>query len=466
MNYEEYMNTLSEQISNKRAKELVCKEYADHIADQTESYEAEGLNHEDAELLAVKEMGDPVEAGMALNKIHRPKFPIGMIAVVIVLTVIGICMQGIIFPNINNYDVSHNYIYNTIFYNVIGFGIMLVFLYCDYSILTRHAYLIYIVLYVGGSIYQFLFIRGNYSREISINYYMWTLYPVVFAALLYRNKDRGMRGLIRCIGLTLLVGLIRLFSETIWSAGLIECVVIVTFTMYFAVYKGLFGQKKGRLYMVSSLLLAPFMALGVLSIYWVNHPESCILAEYQRARMEALLYPERYPDGIGYVPGVLRQMATDYSLFGNKMLPLDSMENTRLYSTFILSSIFSWFGIVVGVLVIALLIGFGIRAFMISVKQKNRIGMVLGTACSLSILIRCAVFIGINFGHAIFYTTAIPFLSYGLGGAVINSVMVGIILCVYRNSNILAEKENKKAGPIKKKFIKKAMENLEAELHM
>lgn len=451
MNYEEYMTTLSEQISNKRAKELVKKEYADHIEDQAKSFESEGLNQNDALLLAVKEMGDPVEAGVALNKIHRPKFPYGMMAVVLILTVIGIWMQGIIFPYIDNVVVSHDYIYKTIFYNVIGIGVILAILYLDYSVITRGAYLLYAAAILGHAA-VWIWGAGNYYVRIRMVYYEWLIYPVIFAALLYRNKDKEMKGLVRCIILTLFYFLCQFMLGHGINGGMLECIFIVTFVMYFAIYKGLFGKRKKRLYAMSSLFIIPVLAFGMTSVYWVNHPEISPLAEYQRARLEALLYPANYPYGTGYVPSQLRQMTQNYSLFGNQALVLDRLNNADLYSTFILSSIFSWFGIIVGVLVIALLIGFCIRAFIVSGRQNNRIGMILGFVCSISIFLRCIVFILVNFGYGVYYTISVPFLTYGISTTVINSVMVGIILCVFRNSSILAEQAAKPEGWVKKKI--------------
>ena len=71
MEYTEYMETLKEQIQNKRARSLVAEEIRGHIEEQAKEYQAEGMSKEDAEREAVRQMGDPVETGCALNRIHR-----------------------------------------------------------------------------------------------------------------------------------------------------------------------------------------------------------------------------------------------------------------------------------------------------------------------------------------------------------------------------------------------------------
>ena len=66
MEYTEYMETLKEQIQNKRARSLVAEEIRGHIEEQAKEYQAEGMSKEDAEREAVRQMGDPVETGVEI----------------------------------------------------------------------------------------------------------------------------------------------------------------------------------------------------------------------------------------------------------------------------------------------------------------------------------------------------------------------------------------------------------------
>lgn len=61
MNRTEYLESLTEQIRNKYAKELVRTEICAHIEDQKEAYLLEGKEEEEAENMAVREMGNPVD---------------------------------------------------------------------------------------------------------------------------------------------------------------------------------------------------------------------------------------------------------------------------------------------------------------------------------------------------------------------------------------------------------------------
>ena len=97
MEYEEYMASLTEQIHDKRAKQLVEKEIANHIEEQAEMYEADGIEYGTAIQEAVRQMGNPVETGTALNQIHKPKMPWVMLGIVTVLMFSGILMQAVVF---------------------------------------------------------------------------------------------------------------------------------------------------------------------------------------------------------------------------------------------------------------------------------------------------------------------------------------------------------------------------------
>lgn len=69
---QEYLKSLTEQIRTKRARTMVAEEVEAHIEDQKQDFMAHGLG-EEAESMAVIEMGDPVEAGVKLDRVHRPK---------------------------------------------------------------------------------------------------------------------------------------------------------------------------------------------------------------------------------------------------------------------------------------------------------------------------------------------------------------------------------------------------------
>ena len=88
---QEYLETAAAQIRWKRARSVVMPELRRHLEDQRDAFAAEG--HEDAEGLAVEEMGDPVTVGTELDSIHRPRPQWGLLALTMLLALCGALLQ-------------------------------------------------------------------------------------------------------------------------------------------------------------------------------------------------------------------------------------------------------------------------------------------------------------------------------------------------------------------------------------
>ena len=84
MKTEEYLKKLTDQIRCAKARAAIAEEMRGHIDEQKHAYMSVGMEAEEAEEAAVKEMGDPVEAGSLLDGIHRPRMAWGMIGLIAV----------------------------------------------------------------------------------------------------------------------------------------------------------------------------------------------------------------------------------------------------------------------------------------------------------------------------------------------------------------------------------------------
>lgn len=442
MTYEEYMSELEEQIKNKKAKDLVRQEFENHIEEQKESYMVEGMAEETALTEAIRQMGDPVAAGQALNRIHRPKFPLRLLALAIILTIFGVCMQGIIFshvdlgyhaPNSQNVWIlpSFHYLGKTILFNILGLGIIIAMLYLNYNLFIKFIFIfygIYLCFVAAGG-----FIIVDYHSYWSYNYSLWMVYPLIFAGLLYRFKDKGIGGIFICEALTLAIFLAKILfpGNVTFSSAVIECYVIIIFLLFLSIKKGIFGAPGKKLYAAGLLMFLPAFSLCLLP--W--------MPPYYTARLKSMLlfFTGTQLEGEGYyLVNHLRENIPQYSLIGGSTLP-DYISPGELYTNFMLTSAFSWFGIIPGLMVVVLLILFCLMALKSALRQRNRMGMLLGSACGISILVRVLAYTFSNLGYGEYYTISVPFLAYGGINILLNAVYVGFVLCVFRNTNILKE---------------------------
>ena len=162
---------------------------------------------------------------------------------------------------------------------------------------------------------------------------------------------------------------------------------------------------------------------------------------YLYDRLLTALGLQHTDDGPGFTRLALQYEQTRFSLFGGSSVS-DRLPREELYSTYLLHSIFLWFGIAAGILIIAALAFFALYSMHCALRQSNRLAMLLGTAASGVLLLELFNYVLTNFGINLFYTASVPFLSYGLTGTVANSILVGILLGIIRNRNVLYEKES------------------------
>ena len=106
MRREEYLHTLTEQIRCKMARGTIEQEINDHIEDQKEEFLSEGMSQTEAEEAAVREMGDPVEVGLEMDRIHRPTMAWGMIALIVGLSLAGYLLRSVMYQTVLGIEQS------------------------------------------------------------------------------------------------------------------------------------------------------------------------------------------------------------------------------------------------------------------------------------------------------------------------------------------------------------------------
>lgn len=441
MEYEEYMASLTEQIHDKRAKQLVVQEIENHITEQAEVYETEGMSHAAAIKEAVRQMGNPVETGIALNQIHKPKMPWMMLGITVFLMLSGIIMQAVVFEAGKSSKWNLNWeklLPQTIGNNLLGFVIIMLLLYVDYNFIAKYAYKIYVV-YMIGMFAWLVVVNMNIwaSPSITTYYGLQMFLPIVFAGIVYRNRNRGWKG----IGICLLLA----FAEFAWHIigwellgdsfyysyypALAESIIIILLLFYLGIWKGIFGRDRKN---QSIFLTVTIFAMTVAGIVFMKNTGG--MGTYILRRFRNIFVKE----DSAYLNILLQEGIARADWFGGGILVGNEPESLN-YSTLLLNGVFTYFGKFAGIVVIVVFIAFIGLALKMSLKQSNRIGFLLGTACTMSILVRFMAYVAINLGCAMWWTTLVPFFSYGKVGAVMNGIYIGLILCVYRNSRILHE---------------------------
>ena len=181
---EEFLKTITDQIRCVKARDGVAREIKDHILDQAAAYEKSGDDHSAALEKAVRDMGDPVEIGVALDAVHRPQFDWKMLALTLLLNIAGlIVMYGAFGSERFSRQCA---------YTVLGFAITIGMCFIDYTFIGRCSHIIYIAMTAVMFLCAFTGRRINgilRNCKKPADFVLYGVYNVeIFRQAAYRNK--------------------------------------------------------------------------------------------------------------------------------------------------------------------------------------------------------------------------------------------------------------------------------------
>ncbi len=453
-NINEYLDTLSEQIRCKKARPLVVEEIKNHIEDQAAAFERSGAVREDALARAVAEMGDPIQTGVELDKVHKPKMQWSIILMVVLLCLLGMIMQLVIFkvetPSDNGLPaVSGNYMIQTVLNTFISIAVMIGVCMLDYTFLGKHPVALWLILCISMLLIDVLCDGGmvwfTYYGVLRYKYCFTTLLVPLFAAVVFFCRNHKLSGLFKCIGFALLW---PLCSGGISASTFVEYSLCILIILSAAVLKGWFVSNRSGINTTAkkglqlAILWIPSVLLPVcIIISALCFGESTpFLADYQAARIRAMFgLLENSEATVSYTLFTTRDILSDVSFLGGGELPFENLP--AIQNDYIVTCMFTYFGFAVTILILTLMAVFLFKAFHVSLRQKNQMGHIISLGCAGALLLKSVIYLCSNIGIAMPFTQmSMPFLSYGLSNAIINAVLVGLLLSVFRNTDIVSEK--------------------------
>lgn len=434
---EDYLELLKEQIRCKKAKSLVAEEMENHIEDQKDSYILEGYDEHTALMKSLEQMGDPVAVGKQMDKIHKPRMEWHTLLLVLALCVLGIIAQ---ISLTNSYEVSKLKpildldVSRHILFMGAGLLLMVLVYFLDYSIIGRYPKVIWVLLLTGVLLYASFGVEVNGSLLYLYAYGM--LFIPAYGGILYAYRKRGYGGIVKCLLFSITASTLELQYITQCSVylGLILSSLLM---LSAAILKNWFGisKKKGLVivwgWTPAAVFISLFGGLGYLGEYRLARLRSMI---------DTLLHPGFYAKG--YQMQSVRGIISQAELFGGA--PNFSIGYLPgLNNDYILTYVIGRWGIVPGLLIIiifTLLIG---RMILLSLNLKNFLGMFVGLGCSLVFALQGSIYILSNLGIQFIAQVNLPFVSYGGFSLLINFIVLGLMLSVFRNKNIAKEKPYK-----------------------
>ena len=422
---EEYMEQLTDQIRCRKAKEMAAEEISRHIEDQKDYYRKEGDDEITAAKKALEQMGDPVEVGKQLDKVHRPRFEWRLFLAALFLCLAGVFARFSMDTSVENM-ISGPVIIRQLIFISTGLLLMAGVYFLDYTILGRYPKLMWFLLI--AAILGYAPFGKWINNQIAYIYVYSMLFIPLYGGILYAYRNKGYTGILKC----LLFGLMAVAVESLFidnSAVYLGLLLSCLIMLLTAVSKNWFAASK---------IKAALMVIG-----WVPAAGLIILMDsggYRLVRLfetlQILWKPDQYEKG--FQMSLIRGILSGAKLFGSASEV--SFQNLSGYNNdFILTYIFYRWGIVPGIFMIALFAGFIGRMIYISLTRKNSLGMLVGLGCSLVFAVQSVVYILYNLGFRIIAQVSFPFVSFGGAGIFTNFIVLGLMMSVFRNTNLIKE---------------------------
>lgn len=417
---EEFIKTLTEQMRCAKARDGVARELANHITDQADAYEQSGMEHEKAVAAAVHEMGDPVEIGVSMDRIHRPQTNWRMILLTFLLNLAGLfCMVPV-----HGWDYV---LFRQGMFVLAGAAVIAMVYFIDYTIIGRIGVAAYIALTVIFFIcsHSMHTINGRIPAMAMLVY----LYVPVFAGILYQLRMKGYRAVL--IGLvTIGVTFVALlyYSSTLVTAG--NIVLIMTIMLFAAIRKGMFGKEKRKM----TILAVMAVIVPGMFLLWMAGINSM---GFRVQRLNAFFHRSRYREGVGYIYAVIEDVLRNARFVGTGSSQyFENFADSALEGELLPLSIVYCYGILAGMILLLLLMVYVFHMFRVVRGQKNQLGYLVSMSCCLVIFFNSLEGVLVTVGWLPVTTTVMPFLTRGGSAAFVYAVLIGLLLGVHRYEKV------------------------------
>lgn len=412
---EAYLEKLLSQIRCKKARPYISDEIRSHIESQIEDNLSSGMEYAEAEKNAVADMGDPIDVGILLDKIHKPKIAWKLLAI------------------------------------IFGFIIMCGIYFIDYTLIAKYSKIVGLFIMAMGILRLTGFFGGvENGAYYSIGFGIFRIsamsimmfYVPLYGAILYKYKGGGVFSLLKvCIWLMVPV-IITFRMPNIVVAGIIMVSMLIQLTV--AIMKGWFRvpAKKAIITLWTVFMLLPIILLFAMYRFrW--------LADYQIERIRSFLSASG--DGF-YLISVLRILCKDLEMVGNSGNDvIGGLPNFN--RDYIFSYILNSYGLIAGIVVSAVLATLVVFIFGTAIKQKNELGMVMGFGCGMIFLLNVVINILCSVGILPPTSSFLPFFSIGRSNILLCYALVGIMMSIYRYKDVYPKSIKTSQIAIEKNFM-------------
>lgn len=411
-----FLNEVTDQIRSKEAKNYVANELNYHLKEAKRIWVEKGLPDGEAEEKAVEQMGSPTKLGIQMNKLHRPK--VDWWLMLLLAAALGLSFLPMFSLGYMNEPYFVTYKTLIVFIGgAVAAGIMLV----DYRKWKKLGWLFYLV---GVSL---LLILMFFSNSMVNGIPLLKLGPITIESLMalpffylawasfFNNEKLSIWQFV-----ILFLSPILLFLA-VPSIPTVYLYFVMVFVM---LWWSKYSKRVKRLITTGTFSL--ILLTGIVVWQFVK--------PYQIIRLLAFFEPEKYADGAGFMTLKIQELMEKAGWFGQ---PVTRTFIPEAHTNFVFVSFTYYYGWLFGVLLVVILLLFAARMIAIHPKIKDSYGKLLLIGGVALYGIQLVSNIGMALGFFPMTSMSLPFISYGLMPTLLNAILIGVVLSVYRRKDLV-----------------------------
>ena len=404
-----YLEAVQAQIRWKRARPVLIQELERHLEDQRDDLLKEGKPAEEAERLAVEDMGDPVTVGTELDAVHRPRPQWGLLGLTFALALTGTVLRAFFFRA------------------------------GPYAARPRRALYIAVLLLGGGmfllSVSQPPFRSPGSYRLL---FYLSQTFPVVYALWIYTRRGGRWRGFSLSIAGGVPLAIVCAIYPSMTNLILLSLSVLVL--MLLAAGQDWFGvgRRKGLCVVLGA-------ASGLLAYLFSRGYHTAFLE-----RIQIALHPELDPLGRGFCSWMFYMFWEDVRPFQDHLgtagiggIAVVRGPNGREWGAmdfgcnFLPAELARSWGWVPLLLLLAALTALLLWLLVKGLRQTYLLGRFVVLAVVISLAVQTLFSVMLNFGLVLSFAS-LP-LMVGDLQTVVDMALIGLALSVFRGGSIARE---------------------------
>jgi cell division protein FtsW (lipid II flippase) len=415
-----FLNELTFQIKSKEAKQFVSDELKNHLKQAEQYWLKKGLSDSEAEAKAIEQMGSPTKLGIEMNKLHRPRWDWWSLLLLGCTLLLGFLPLFALLEN--GFLASSIFIQNKAIIVLLGALVAIGIMFIDYRKWQTKGWLFYalgVSLLLTIIFFSNRMINGVPRIEIgplTIESLMAIPFFLLAWASFYHQKTLKVW---QFIGLVLFPMFLLLSIPSLPSFYIYS---IMVFVMFF------WSQFSRKIKIILSSMTV--LITLIISVFSWN-----TLKPYQKERLLGFLAPEEYVTTSGNLYIRMDELLSKAGWFGyagqTKFLP--EAHTDYVFVTF--TYYYGWLFAALLVLILSLL---AVRIIIVSLKIKDSYGKILLIGAVALYVAQLATNVAMTLGFIPLFAVSLPFMSYGLMPTVLNAILIGIVLSIYRRKDITA----------------------------